>query len=243
MNKSSEPPVEPERSGAAIDRGFSRQGFPGLEPEYVVVASRKLSAFPYQHIGQVKSFDADGEPITTGTGWRWSGGLVITAAHVLFGASRAECSLPDGTTVHWNSTSSDFHPGFEDEHGIARIGSPQDIAVMRLDSGLGTGLSLVLLARPDRALSIGFPGQGEPMVEHTGEVWQSGRYYGHTAHTNPGHSGCPLIVDGNVAGLHVGVIGLVRQWQPDQPIQERDGANTAIIFDQSLLDFLNTRVR
>ena len=241
MSDASVPPDTPDCRGAE-EGGVVRHGFPGLDAQYVAVGSDKLGIDPYHAIGQVICFDCGGAVSAVGTGWLWSGGLVVTAAHVLHGSAHAECRLPDGTVGQWDKAD-DLHPGFVDANGVPRVGSPQDIAVMPVQGAAGSGIDVALGQSPNTVMCAGFPGRNQPMVEHAGDAWQAGRYFGHGAHTRDGHSGAALIANGTAVGLHVGIITLVRRWQPQQPIQERDGANAAVIFDQSLINFLNSRIR
>lgn len=220
---------------------YTIKNYPGDEPLWKRVESRKRLLFPYHHIAKIYGLDETGRKVSAGTAWRWEGHIAVTAGHVLAKAKAVECEFSDGEKALF-AGAEDIHPEFFD-NGAMRIGCPEDMAALKLSSGDRGGLQLREDFTPRNVTAVGFPGGSANMVEHSGAAWEAGDYFGHSAHTSHGHSGCPLLQDGLVAGFHIGAISVVARWRPRTTCPTPDGSNAGIKLRGKQLAFLKARAK
>lgn len=220
---------------------FAPRGYPGDEPDWRVVPQTNLNKNPYRNIARIWKLDAAGNRKGVGTAWRWQKGLAITAAHVVDGAAAVDCVFADGVIAEWQGDA-DIHPDYFTATSAPRVGSPEDIAVVGLSGLGGGGLEIGNVALPGEVSVIGFPSKVDPMVEHKGEAWSGGDYLAHAAHTHKGHSGAPILQNGQVVGLHVADITAIAMWRPGLSINTPSGSNAGIRFNSTQIEFLYERL-
>jgi len=198
--------------------------------------------FPNICIGSIIAKDEFNSPVSSGTAWRWDGGLVVTAAHVLASAHKnnVECKFPDGSEAIFNG-SDDLHPKYFDEFGGERKGSVYDIAILRVPSADKDkeALSVETLDFSTTAKLIGYLFKNPlAMVLHENTVWDVVEHFGHAIPSLPGHSGGPIIQNDQVVGIHVGDIGLLRKIYPNQSYRAEAYDNTGIKISTIQKSFL-----
>lgn len=216
------------------------QDFSGLAPEYKAVPVSLLLDRPYNSIAQVVALDDKERPLEFGTAWRWAGGVAVTAAHVVHAADHVACHFADGAVASF-AGAQDIHPEYFAQTNKPRVGSPEDVAVLRLSSNTGSALEIAESASVSSVKAIGFPGLDKLMVEHEGDASTLGSYLSHSAHTKRGHSGCPLLSDNRVVGIHLGGVAFVAKWRPDEVSNFKDGENSGVFFNGSQIEFLESR--
>lgn len=206
-------------------------------PEWEPVSETKLDSHPYSSIAKIRTY-RNGSMKGEGTGWYWQSGLVITAAHVVWGCDEAYCDFRNGAAARFVGKH-DIHPKFKGQ-GLA--GSPFDIAVLRVTSEISpASLNFRKLHYPDRVEAAGFPAGSKTLYSDndSSEGWK--QYIVHLADTTYGHSGCPLISNGTVSAIQVGEGLHAQKWQPELDVSVPNRSNAGLAFGETQITFLEDR--
>lgn len=229
--------------GGGMDRHSSRnqqEVFGEQGPEWQEVPSVNLADPPYASIAKIKSTHVAGYPSAEGTGWYWRNGIVVTAAHVVWGALSVECKFSNGALAKYCGNE-DAHLKYHTGPG-KNDGSVFDIAVLRIQSGPEpAGLEIVENSFPPEVTAIGSRIGFDALYEHKGATLDWGAYIGHFAHTTNGHSGCPLIADGKVAAMHLGEGLIATINQPGVALEIPAYSNAGLVLSNVQMEFLNQR--
>jgi S1-C subfamily serine protease len=161
------------------------------------------------------------EPTGAGSGWVYSsGGVVVTNAHVVNGASKVEVVTDAGTRIPAEIVGTDWY---------------HDVAVLRLKPGSGqklppaatvgdsgavrAGDEVIAIGTPlgefANTVTVGYVGAVDRAL-NTGAGYSLGHLIQHDASLSPGNSGGPLFsMDGQVIGMNVAKVDGMTSGQPD----------------------------
>ncbi|HYI40761.1 MAG TPA: hypothetical protein VE053_10615 [Allosphingosinicella sp.] len=223
-----------EQEGRAENDANSPQDFPGANPAWTDVPQHLLGTSPYRSICRIHAY-RNGNRIAEGTGWLAQGGRVVTAAHVAFSAERCEMQFA-GTQTWVNSVNIRIHPAYRRPNGGVTEGSPADLARIDLAAPMANGLNVAAFAH-GAVMAIGY--DGNRLVQHSGAAYPWESYLLHAAHTDAGHSGCPVLSGGQVVGVHVSARGTAEAYFAAPSPAGPSLLNAAIKFDAQSLRFLN----
>jgi len=210
------------------------------------VEETKLQKSPYVYIGAIYSIDDYGEKQKfLGTGWRTDKGYALTAAHVLAAhtVDTVRCFFPNGETATYVAES-DIPYDYYDQYDEGRVGSEFDIGVMRLDNIQNidpyNGLPMKISQFTTKIWAF-CPGYyNGDLVDHLAHLKRISKgntdHMIHSAPTDNGHSGAPIIQNDQVVGIHVGRLSILRPLYPDQVIKGGSYDNAAITLNQFILD-------
>jgi hypothetical protein len=203
------------------------QSIQGPAPAWTVVPAAQLVTDPYRNLCQIRT------PSTRGSGWLSADGRVYTAAHVVHPGGPCEIRLAGGGG--WIAAQSvHIHREYEDANGNGRKGSPADLARIHLPAGAHALPGLQVDSYQAGPVSAkGF--SGETLVQHSGNALRWDAYVCHSADTERGHSGCPVLVGNRVVAIHVGPMSLVRPFFAAQSAQTNPFLNGAVRFGPAQL--------
>lgn len=219
--------------------------FPGLNPQWHVVEPEKLAMAPWSLIGAI-SIVQEGSAQLAGTGWLAGPETVITAAHVIARASRANGDLHyvvkfPGIPAEITALDARFH---EKYHGDANsLFDPFDIAALRIAPLELVGLPIADSVPPDTVIEVaGYPSreQGRLVTHESRAVRLSDGVVLHKADTKDGHSGAPVLQG---AGEHRAVIALhIHGFKANPEASRFPDHNVALAIEGELAAFIRAHL-
>lgn len=202
----------------------------GSVPAWTLVPQAQLSADPFRNLCQIETSG------TIGSGWLSTDGHVYTAAHVVF--NRTNCKVRFASSPNWIPAQSvRIHPEYRNLNGSGRKGSAADLARIDLSTGATALPGLQTAAYTTGSVAaIGYAGAN--LVQHSGTAMRWEAFICHRADTDPGHSGCPVMMGNQVVGIHVGPLSLVRQYFASHSAQTNAYFNGAVRFGAAQISAL-----
>lgn len=215
----------PTRNGSRGHRpvGFAPSGsgssapvhmdFAGLNPRWRPVPEAELGRMPWAALCAIQVVQ-DGALQSAGTGWLAGPRTVITAAHVIAGATRGNKGLrfrvtfPSGDAVI-EALDAHMHDNYVGDTNL--LFDAFDIAALRIPPVERTALAIAGGLEADTQVEVaGFPASADgKLVTHQGNAHRlDPQVVLHKADTREGHSGAPVLLadaDGRhaVAALHI----------------------------------------
>lgn len=207
------------------------EGFPGASPRWQAVPAAKLNTPPYNRICQVVA--SNGTQAFGGTGWLHAQGQILTAAHVVAGATSIRVRF--GDQANWiDAALGKIADGYFAPNGTQRKCSPQDLALIVPPGGHGVATDgFSQLAGAGLAAAVGFA--DGVLVQHVGNTADVGPFVVHNCDTDQEHSGCPLFIGSAVHAIHVGLFSGSRIYLSPPQSQTQGYLNSAIRLNTALV--------
>ncbi|WP_448097647.1 S1 family peptidase [Luteibacter yeojuensis] len=198
------------------------------EPQWKDVPDALLFREPYCRICEVIT-QINGVDHGAGSGWYWTSGQVLTAAHVVFGTTG--CRIRFANRKEWlDVLQVGIPPEYAGPEAQGLPGSQRDRAILHIIPPADMPLSTVFdLEGGDGLFSaIGF--LDGCLKEHAGPGEVGNEFVAHSAHTSEGHSGCPVFHGNRYCGVHTGSFRLSRPFMGSPERSFTGFLNSAIKF-------------
>lgn len=207
------------------------EGFPGANPRWQAVPVAKLNTSPYNRICQVVA--SNGAQAFGGTGWLHAQGQILTAAHVVAGATSIRVRFAG--QANWIVAAlGRIADGYFAANGSQRKCSPQDVALIFPPEGHGIATGgFSQLAGAGLAAAVGFA--DGVLVQHFGNATDVGPFVAHNCDTDQEHSGCPLFIGNAVRAIHVGLFSGSRIYLSPPQSQTQGYLNSAVRLNAALV--------
>lgn len=207
----------------------------GYRRRWTEVPDDQLRQFPYSSICEIYGIVGETK-VSSGTGWLGPAGKIVTAAHLFVEARSCVMRWADGKD--WQILDRvELHSLFASGNGELRKGSPFDLARILVPESGRRRLQPKPLAGV-RVEAAGF--QAGRLVRHSSAAKRVLPFLGHEAETDNGHSGCPILSDGHVVGVHVGPAKVSHCHMKEALRAQLSMLNSAICCEGQALGFIST---
>lgn len=200
--------------------------------KWVAITEPEIDTSPYAAVCEI---GVDGNVV--GTGWLAASRVVVTAAHVLGGASACEVKFPS-----WKSSRRVAIPRTEIGGSVLSPGSPSDIACIALPESISTitPLSIAVPRTVVSVVALGYFNGTLLRSEGSGEMFGD-EFVAHNADTHPdgGQSGGPLLFEGGVVAIHLGSSSISRKFVASHYRKSFDNyMNSGVLIGESIKRFI-----